>query len=76
MDNNIIKKVMKTIEPSMSPMKNLAITSTPISTLLIKERVKLVNIELNKADIIITKIRCMCQSLNSAGVSIIDFVHL
>jgi len=48
---------MKTIEPSMSPMKNLAITSTPISTLFIKERTKLVNIELNKADIIITKIR-------------------
>ena len=41
----------------MSPIKNLAITSTPIFTPFIIERTKLVNIELNKADIIITKIR-------------------
>ena len=41
----------------MSPMKNLAMTSTPILTPLIIERTKFVKIELNKADIIITKIR-------------------
>jgi hypothetical protein len=41
----------------MSPIKNLAITSTPIFTPLMIERIKLVNIELNKADIIITNIR-------------------
>ena len=53
----IIKKVIKTIEPSTSPTKNLAITSTPIFTPLIIERIKLVKMELNKAEIIITKIR-------------------
>jgi len=48
---------MKAIDPSISPMKNLAITSTPIFTPLKIERTKFVNIELNNADIIITKIR-------------------
>ena len=48
---------MKATEPSTSPMKNLAITSTPMFMPLIIERTKLVNIELNRADIMITKIR-------------------
>jgi hypothetical protein len=43
------------IDPVMSPIKNLTITPTLITTWFNCDNTKLVNIELNKADNIIVK---------------------
>ena len=52
----IIKKAIKQTDPAISPIKNLNTTNTVNSTPFAIDKNKLVKIELNNAEIIITKI--------------------